>query len=141
MDFGWLVGWLVFQLFVCFWHDRAAKTLCFLTLPCQRSVITRDSTLALSLPAWILTDWERLFTFSAWLSGEDYFTLLSQCPENCLCSSYWSLSPSLTPKAVSDVKHTIPSPVPEGWLGVLPVPERSHSRCILAVCLTYGKQR
>lgn len=33
-----------------------------------------------------------------------------------------------------------PFPVPEGWLGVLPVPEHSHSRWIPAVCLTYGEQ-
>lgn len=33
-----------------------------------------------------------------------------------------------------------PFPVPEGWLGILPVPEHSHSRWILALCLTYGKQ-
>lgn len=75
-----LVGWLVFFGFFCSWHDRAAKTLCFLTLACQRSVITEDSTLALSLPAWILRGWERLLAFWAWLSGEEYFTLLSQCP-------------------------------------------------------------
>lgn len=67
--------WLVFWFFVCFWHDRAARILCFLTLLCQRPVIGRDSTLALCLPAWILRGWERLLTFRAWLSGEEYFTL------------------------------------------------------------------
>lgn len=101
---GWLVGWCFgFVGFFCSWCDRAAKTLCFLTLACRRSVITGDSTLALSLPAWILRAWERLLVFRALLSGEEYFTLLSQCPENCLYSSNRSLCPSLTPKSVSDV--------------------------------------
>lgn len=72
----WFDGGLVFWPFFCSWQDRAAKTLCFLTLPPPRSVITGDSTLALSLPAWILRGWERPLAFRAWLSGEECFTAL-----------------------------------------------------------------
>lgn len=74
----------LFSFFFCSWHDRAAKTFCFLTLACQRFVITGDSIFALSLPAWIFRGWERLLTFRAGLYGEDNFILLSRCPENCL---------------------------------------------------------
>lgn len=74
----------LFSFFFCSWHETAAKTFCFLTLACQRFVLTGESIFALSLPAWIFKSWEKLLTCRAWLYGEENFILLSRCPETCL---------------------------------------------------------
>lgn len=104
----------------CSWHDRAAKTFCFLTLACQRFVTTRDRAFALRLPAWIFRGWERLLTL-----GLGCAMRISFCPHDILKTVYWcswSFSPWLSPRAVSGTMHAIPSPSSVGWLASCLIP-------------------
>lgn len=95
----------LFSFFFCSLHETAAKTFCFLTLACQRFVLTGDSIFALSLPAWIFKSWEKLLTCRAWLYGKENFILLSRCPENCLFMQFLPNSKS----CVSYACHSQPS--------------------------------